>query len=405
MKKNNFFLMLCLLGTVIFQNCNKQGSDESALGGLYADSSRSGAGLSSGSSGSGSSSGTGSGDTTKLKAGKLTAGEWNDLANIRMWDSLMGVEDWAKLRILWKMYPKNRQSVRLTDANGLFLQDAIVEAFDATTNQSLWASRTDNIGRAEIFTGFLSNSTPQSVQFKVTYQGQTTNLGIFNTTDSVIVRPINVSRVPLSNVDIMLVVDATGSMGDEINYLKVEFDDVINRVKQQMANRQLRIGSVFYRDKGDEYVTKAKDFTTDVSSIQSFVNQQSAGGGGDFPEAVDEAVKVALEQSWSTQAVTRILFLVLDAPPHDDAESVDKMRKMVEKASQKGVKIIPITASGIGKSTEFLMRFSAIATNGTYTFVTDHSGIGNPHLKPTVGTYKVEFLNDLMERLILKYAQ
>lgn len=68
--------------------------------------------------------------------------------------------------------------------------------------------------------------------------------------------------------------------------------------------------------------------------------------------------------------------------------------------AKKGIKIIPITASGIDKETEFLMRFFAISTNGTYVFITNHSGIGNEHLEPTVGDYEVEFLNDLMVRLI-----
>ena len=73
---------------------------------------------------------------------------------------------------------------------------------------------------------------------------------------------------------------------------------------------------------------------------------------------------------------------------------------MIETASKKGIKIIPITASGIDKETEFLMRYMAIATNGTYVFITNDSGIGNDHLVASVGDYQVEYLNKLMERLI-----
>jgi hypothetical protein len=51
------------------------------------------------------------------------------------------------------------------------------------------------------------------------------------------------------------------------------------------------------------------------------------------------------------------------------------------------------------------MRFFAIATNGTYVFVTDHSGVGNPHLEPSVGEYTVEKLNDLMVRLINEFSE
>ena len=47
----------------------------------------------------------------------------------------------------------------------------------------------------------------------------------------------------------------------------------------------------------------------------------------------------------------------------------------------------------------------AITTNGTYVFITDDSGIGESHLQASVGDYQVELLNDLMVRLINKYAE
>ncbi|MDD4641760.1 MAG: hypothetical protein PHF92_10450, partial [Bacteroidales bacterium] len=69
-----------------------------------------------------------------------------------------------------------------------------------------------------------------------------------------------------------------------------------------------------------------------------------------------------------------------------------------------GIKIIPITASGIDKETEFLMRLMAMATNGSYVFITNDSGVGNEHIQASVGEYQVELLNKLMVRLIKKYS-
>ena len=98
------------------------------------------------------------------------------------------------------------------------------------------------------------------------------------------------------------------------------------------------------------------------------------------------------------------MFMILDAPPHHDPQKLKSIQRAVRAASEKGIALIPVVASGINKETEFLMRFMAMRTNGTYVFLTDHSGIGNPHLKPTVGQYNVEYLNTLMLRLIRKYA-
>ena len=96
--------------------------------------------------------------------------------------------------------------------------------------------------------------------------------------------------------------------------------------------------------------------------------------------------------------------MILDAPPHKESSNISKVQLAIAKAAEKGIKIIPVSASGIDKETEFLLRFMALSTNGTYVFITNDSGIGNTHLEATVGPYQVEYLNNLMVRLINKYA-
>ena len=43
-------------------------------------------------------------------------------------------------------------------------------------------------------------------------------------------------------------------------------------------------------------------------------------------------------------------------------------------------------------------------TGGTFAFLTDHSGIGNPHTEQNVGEFTVEKLNDLMVRIITQFC-
>lgn len=95
---------------------------------------------------------------------------------------------------------------------------------------------------------------------------------------------------------------------------------------------------------------------------------------------------------------------VLDAPPHYTEDVIRDIQTTIKTAAAKGIKVMPITASGIDKKTEFLMCFIAMATNGTYTFITNDSGIGNDHIEPSIGDYDVEYLNDLLVRLILQYT-
>ena len=68
-----------------------------------------------------------------------------------------------------------------------------------------------------------------------------------------------------------------------------------------------------------------------------------------------------------------------------------------------GIRIVPIASSGIDKSTEYLLRTMAFTTGGTYTFLTDDSGIGGEHIEPTIGAYNVEKLNDMMVRIVNSY--
>jgi hypothetical protein len=204
-------------------------------------------------------------------------------------------------------------------------------------------------------------------------------------------------------LDLAFVVDATGSMGDEITYLQSELLDVLRKVEMNLNNPEIRYGSVFYRDKDDEYITRKFDFSNKAEDLIQFIRQQRAAGGGDTPEAVVEALQVSIDElKWSPGNSTKIMFLILDAPPHHSEENIRKLYDKIKEAAQKGITIIPLAASDTNKETEYLMRTFALLTNGTYTFLTNDSGIGNNHIKPTIDSYEVEKLNSLLLRLILR---
>ena len=57
------------------------------------------------------------------------------------------------------------------------------------------------------------------------------------------------------------------------------------------------------------------DFTPDVTEMKSWLERCQAGGGGDGPEAVADALHEVLKLSWRSEA-TKICILISDAPPH-----------------------------------------------------------------------------------------
>jgi hypothetical protein len=205
--------------------------------------------------------------------------------------------------------------------------------------------------------------------------------------------------------DIAFIVDATGSMSDEINFLKKDLENILSRVKGGQGDIELRAGTVFYRDEGDDYVTRHSDFTGDYRKTVNFIRQQNAAGGGDLPEAVHTALEAGLQNlHWNQGARARIAFLILDAPAHQDHQGViESLQKSVETYAAMGIKLIPVFCSSPSKECEFMCRFFAVLTGGTYVFLTDDSGVGESHVEPSVGEFQVEPLNDLLARLIAKY--
>jgi hypothetical protein len=389
-----FPAILALIAAIVIISCSKTGSLGDKLAADYAGGV--GAGVAGGGGGGGGNPGG--------SAGLLTAGEWNDLDNWSFWKILMERDTIKTYPALWGFYSNNRVTINLTDASNQLVHDALISL---VCNGITIKGRTDNFGKAELFPGLLQPGFSLS-DFTLTaqYRGQTFNLGSYSPAQNPVHATIPVNKSVNNTLDIMFVVDATGSMGDELSYLKTELKDVVNRAGSQLPGVQLRMASVFYRDVNDDYVTKPFNFTTSSDQLNNFINGQSAGGGGDYPEAVDEALKVSIQDmQWSSNAVNRLLFLVLDAPPHQGQDNLTKIKTAITEAQQKGIRVIPVSASGINWETEFFLRFLSVSTNSTYVFITDHSGIGGPHLTPTVGNYQVEFLNNLMVRLITKYGE
>lgn len=340
---------------------------------------------------------------SQARAGLLTAGTWRDLDHWDFWLGLMQKQSWSAMLSYWGISPLQRIGLRLLKQERPVIDQALV--LKDKSGSVMARARTDNRGQADFFTSLLSRSQNQGPYQVETEDGS----GHWDQLEpSAQVRELefaNAAETSLDKVDLMMVVDTTGSMGDELEFLKVELRNVLDRAQRGSENLSLRASVNFYRDQGDAYVVRPFAFTTDFGQIQSQLRQQSSDGGGDYPEAVIDALANAFDQhEWSSRARARLLFLVLDAPPHSEAAQLARLKELIPDAQRQGIRIIPVASSGVDKETEFLMRMLAISTGGEYVFLTNDSGIGGDHIEPTIGEHKVEKLNELMVRLIQKYS-
>lgn len=345
------------------------------------------------------------GSRTGSSSSLLTAGEINDFSKWKLWQDLTKGE-LASYQKTWQLAPSGRYTVMLQSENGIPIVDAIVQLLQ--NRDIIFTTRTDNTGKAECWLT-VKNETPVvngKLSIQVSYNGKTSTINRVSAFENGINhQKLNITCQEVENVDVAFVVDATGSMGDEISFLQAEMNDIIFQSKQISNKLNFRFANVYYRDQGDEYVTKSMNFNRILTESSAFIDEQFAGGGGDYPEAADVALDSAINKlSWSENARARILFLILDAPPHEGTEVNERLQRLILQAAEKGIRIVPIGASGINKSTEYLMRALALGTNRTYTFLTDHSGIGNSHIKPSTDSYEVETLNAIMVRIMKSYT-
>ncbi len=344
------------------------------------------------------------GGSTGSAAGLITASAWDDNTYYDYWKSLFFLGQTPEengrlsgyLNDDWNLNSLNRVKVTATE-NGAPVVGAKVICEDEE-GKELFTAKTAADGVAYLF--------PKAESGKITViSGQNEQNAVFDAENRDVSVELQSGDAKLNAIEIMFVVDVTGSMGNELKYLTTELTDVINRIAAADNQTQIDLAFLFYRDDGDKEKFAYCDFldVTDEQNLalhQANLKAQKASGGGDYPEAVDEALELALQKNWSNDNTTKLIFHILDAPAHTNNANKDRYSKAVVKASAMGVRICPVLASGANLLCEYITRQAAIYTGGTFIFITDDSGIGGSHHDPDIPNAVVEALNDLLVRVI-----
>jgi Mg-chelatase subunit ChlD len=152
-------------------------------------------------------------------------------------------------------------------------------------------------------------------------------------------RRATAARAP--QIEVLFVLDTTGSMGGLLEGAKLKIWSIASQMLQARPTPRLRIGLLGYRDRGDAYVTRFTDLTEDVDAVYAQLTQFQAGGGGDAPESVNQALHEAITRaSWSQDRKTlKLVFLVGDAPPHMDYQDDVKYPASCALAAQRDLVI------------------------------------------------------------------
>ncbi|MGM9425696.1 VWA domain-containing protein [Hydrogenophaga sp. MI9] len=299
---------------------------------------------------------------------------------------------------------RERYLLQVRDRAGRGVADAQVQV-RSPDGAVLWA-RTDTGGQVWLHPDAFDKASSTLYQVTVHHAGQTAQ-GFLRRgqKDAVQVQLDEKLAAQRARLDLVFLVDATGSMGDEIDKLKSSLHSIAAEAARLPSHPDLCFGLVAYRDRTDPFVLRSHDFTNDLGAFQKVLNQLQADGGGDYPEAMSEALGETVHRlSWRGDGATRMVVLLADAPPQLGPDRPPYDEEMLA-ALAKGIKIFSVGASGLDRQGEFIQRQMAQFTGGRFVFLT-YDRAGQPASGPgretvhDVKNYSVATLDHLIVRLI-----
>lgn len=340
-------------------------------------------------------------DLTLDKNSRLTAGEVDDNAQ---WDDYVQYLRSYQGAAIIPVDVSQRHQIWVHDAQG---NPVVGRSVTILAGDEVAAVlRTHSDGRIYFFPGAYATPTDE-FQVDVTTQTGIESLTIpagSSQREWVVTLPEQTRAEETVKLDILFLIDATGSMADEINQLKDNIQAISARIDALPSQPDVRFGMVSYRDRGDQYVTQVTDFTPHVEDFANVLNQVQADGGGDYPEDLNEALSQAVhEPEWRISGTVSLIFLVADAPPHLDYGQENHYAQEMLQASQRGIKIYPIASSGLDEQGEYIFRQLAQTTGGRFIFLTygeEGPGSSGTETDFNVSDYSVSSLDDLVVQIV-----
>lgn len=120
--------------------------------------------------------------------------------------------------------------------------------------------------------------------------------------------------------DLVISFDDTGSMYSVRMLVRTNAKNTVDRLSKDIPG--IRFAVIIHNDYCDApNHMKVLDFTTDISKVKKFIDQDSPRGGGDAPECYELALHSATKLSWA--ADKRAMIMIGDETPHMKGYSVN----------------------------------------------------------------------------------
>lgn len=320
-------------------------------------------------------------------------------------------EQWADYLAYLQAYPaadviplgvSERHTIQLLDAAGRPLPGAVVQI--TANGELVTALRTHSDGSV-LFFPRIYDLPAGSYLATAVYGEQSISIllatgGVGDTWQLVLgAERAETTAVPL---DILFLIDATGSMDDEIRQLKDNMVAIAMQIDALPSQPDVHFGFVTYRDRTDEALLNVHPFTANLESFVAALSDIQAYGGGDYPEDLHAGLFSAIQaMDWRQEGGVTLLFLIADAPPHLDYVDQDDYTVHLRQAVAQGIKIFPIASSGLDTQGEYIFRQLAQVTNGRFIFLNpDNPDTATGESAFAVTNFAVADLDDLIVQIV-----
>ena len=257
------------------------------------------------------------------------------------------------------------------DSDGNSLPNTEVKVFNKNKQQLLDEGKTFSDGSYFVYPAEITSSD-NTFQISYTLGGESQTIEV----DRNGPRTINIqgkqrrgemSPVP---VDIVFILDTTGSMGEEIERLIATIDMIHLNLTALSSQIQIRFGMVLYRDKDDRYRTRVVPLTADIDEFRTILQKVRAGGGGDTAEDLQEALlKGIRKMDWNKDGL-RMGFVITDAHAHLDYGQRYTYISAALEAKKQAIKLFSVGTGGLDIRGEYILRQLSQLTYAKYLFLT-----------------------------------
>lgn len=193
-------------------------------------------------------------------------------------------------------------------------------------------------------------------------------------TETAVSPPVNrlEDQATANQIDVVLLIDATGSMSEELSSLKMGLETIASQLNTLPESITLRYGFVIYQDQAKSDDPYLFNLTSDWNLFAENLMRITAVGGGDYAENLNEGFEMAVtSMNWQANGAAKLIILLGNAPPHLNDSTSLPYQDSARLAAEQNIILFTIGSDGLNAQGEEIYQQIAQMGNGRFLVLSD----------------------------------